>query len=57
MSRSKFDIPHADECAECEGQGVTRATAPVFADGETIAQGSACPRCLGTGRTGERNGG
>lgn len=43
--RSPYDIPHAQECAECQGRGYTRETAPT-----ATAPGSGCPNCLGTGR-------
>lgn len=43
--RSPYDIPHKDECSDCQGRGYTRDTAP-----SATAPGSGCPRCLGTGR-------
>ncbi len=49
--RSPFDVPHANECQECQGRGYTRATAPEMRNGETVAIGSGCPECFGTGRT------
>lgn len=52
--RSPFDIPAANECADCEGKGQTNGTRPAMrqtaAGWETTQQGSGCPRCLGTGR-------
>lgn len=53
-NRSKFDIPAANECAECHGQGYTHATAQLgrVINGvyKTTAQGSGCPCCGGSGR-------
>lgn len=39
--------PHT--CPVCNGRGYTRKTAAVVKDKKTVALGSGCPRCLGTG--------
>jgi DnaJ-class molecular chaperone len=59
--RSKYDVPNEFECKECKGLGYTQFTAPKLGqtdDGKpvTLALGSGCPDCLGTGRTHERSG-
>lgn len=54
IKRSPFDIPAADECSECSGRGYTdkTATSTRVLEGtlRTMALGSGCPECLGTGR-------
>ncbi len=46
-------------CKTCKGSGHSRETRPtvkiVAKKHITIAQGSGCPTCLGTGIKGERN--
>lgn len=56
MQRSKFDIPHPDECTACDGTGHDSKGRPeVIQNSETKkyhtqAQGSGCWKCQGTGR-------
>ncbi len=55
MKRSPFDIPHSQECPNCEGTGHTVKDAPFIKqdkDGHlyTVLQGSGCENCTGLGR-------
>jgi hypothetical protein len=58
MSKRKFKRvtkAHPNECSDCEGWGYPESTAPKMVtdtDGKlkTVALGSGCARCLGTGR-------
>lgn len=37
-------------CTRCDGKGYTRKTAPVIKNKQTVALGSGCVACKGTGR-------
>lgn len=54
--RSRYDVPHKNECPECSGTGVSLETEGVgYYDNKqkryvTVSLGSGCLRCLGVGR-------
>lgn len=52
--RSKYDVPHENECKECHGTGYTMHGEPriVEINGKvkTTELGYGCLRCLGVGR-------
>ena len=39
-----------DVCSRCDGRGYTRKTSAVIQNGKTVALGSGCPACGGTGK-------
>lgn len=48
--RSKYDVPHKDECPDCQGRGYPYSTSQVNEGGKTVALGYGCLTCLGVGR-------
>lgn len=54
LQRSPFDIPHEDECPDCQGRGYPPATAQIVRTingaPTTTELGYGCLRCLGVGR-------
>lgn len=53
-NRSPYDVPAANECSDCKGQGYTYESAQIGrvtpAGYETVQLGHGCLECLGTGR-------
>lgn len=54
VKRSLFDIPHENECPDCQGRGYPPQTAQIIRtiNGApmTTELGYGCLTCLGTGR-------
>jgi DnaJ-class molecular chaperone len=56
MGHGRPDFSHTYKqpeglCERCDGRGYTRKTSPIIKQGKTVALGSGCTSCRGTGRT------